>query len=100
MSDAGKKTTNGKELNVAIRLRVMPKDIETDLNGIKEQASIIISSFGRLHEAEIKPIAFGLKSLELTILVNDAAGGIQNLEEKIRGIAGVSEVETGDVTRI
>ena len=49
---------------------------------------------------EIKPIAFGLKSIEANILFNDKQGGFEEMEADIRKIKGVAEVETQDINRL
>jgi len=88
------------ELNVAATLKIMPSDIDVDLNSINDKISKIVEKFGRVNNFEIKPIAFGLKSLEVVILLNDSTGGIDKIESEIKKISGVSEIEVTDVTRI
>ena len=88
------------ELNVAPTLKIMPSEVDVDLNPIRNKISVIVEKFGRVNNSEIKPIAFGLKYLEVVILLNDSYGGIDEIEREIKKISGVSEVEVTDVTRI
>ena len=88
------------EFNVAAKLKVMPTGVDVDLDKIKGELGKAVSEYGKLHSAEIKPIAFGLSAIEATVLMVDDSGGLDQLEEKIKDIEGVSEVELLEVTRL
>jgi len=88
------------DLNVVARIRITPDSIDSDLNKIKDELARISSDYGKLHSAEIKPIAFGLNSLEAAILLNDSKGGIEEIEEKLKSVEGVSQVDVIDVNRL
>lgn len=88
------------DLNVAVTIRIMPSDINTDIEKIKNGLDGITEKFGKLHKTEIKPIAFGLKSIEAIILLNDEKSGIEDIESRIRKLNGVGEVEVLEVSRI
>jgi len=87
------------KLNVSVRIRITPADIDTDLSAIEKELSEISKSYGKLHSAEIKPIAFGLNCLEASILLDDSKGGIDEIEEKLRKLDQVSQVDVLDVSR-
>jgi len=86
--------------NVVAKLRIMPKDVETNLENVKKEIEKLAGEKAKIHSSEIKPIAFGLKALEINILFNDKQGGFQDIEEKIKKIPGVGEVETTDLNRL
>ncbi len=88
------------ELNVAARIRIMPSGVDTDLEKIKKGLSSVVDKFGKLHKTEIKPIAFGLKSIEASILLNDESGGIEEIESRVKELDGVGGVEVLDVSRV
>ena len=88
------------EWNVVAKLKIMPEGVDTDLEAVKEQLEKIAGSKAKIHSSQIKPIAFGLNALEVNILFNDKQGGFEEVENKIRKIAGVGEVETLDVNRL
>jgi len=88
------------ELNVAAKLRIMPEDVNVNLDEIKGKLDGIVGKYGNLHSVEIKPIAFGLNSIEATILLNDAEGGMDNVEKEIQNLPGVGEVSVIDVNRL
>lgn len=88
------------ELNVAATIRIMPSDTNTDLEKIKRELNNIINKFGKLHKTEIKPIAFGLESIDLVILLNDKKGGIGEIESQVKELDGVGSFEILDISRI
>ena len=53
---------------VALKIKIMPKSPETDLEKIKQEAEEKISAQnGKINSTEIEEIAFGLKALIITI---------------------------------
>lgn len=88
------------ELNLAVTMKIMPEGVEVDLNKIKEELTVIVEEYGKLHSAEEKPIAFGLKALEITLLLNDKKGGSDEIQEEISKLAGVSEVDVTGMTLV
>ncbi|HDN83128.1 MAG TPA: elongation factor 1-beta [Candidatus Altiarchaeales archaeon] len=88
------------DLNVVVKLRIMPKDVSTSLKEIESFLKEIVSGYGKLHSTEIKPIAFGLKALEATILLDDKKGGIEEIEEKLKSSEEISQVDVIEVSRI
>ena len=82
-----------------IQVKVMPKEVETDLQKIKEKAKEIIESFNqKLLKDEIQPIAFGLNALILILTWPDNKGP-DELEKKLSEIEGVNSAEITDVRR-
>lgn len=86
------------ELNVLVKIEILPKEISSDLEKIKKNLAKIVSEYGKIHNSEIKPIAFGLNSLNATLLLNDKKGGIEKIEEKLRNLKEVSEVRVTDIS--
>jgi len=80
--------------NVAISLKIMPDSPETDIEKIKEE----ISKRLKVQDSKIEPIAFGLKALKILIIVPDKETG--DIENKIKEVKGVSDVETESVTLV
>ena len=77
---------------VAVTYRIMPEGAEVDVAGL--EPSVRAALGGALRDVAVRPIAFGLKALEATVVVDDAAGGAEQIEEQLRGLPGVGEVET------
>ncbi len=85
---------------VVVTLKIMPEGVETDLDRIEEEATRMISEFGgETGKAEKKPIAFGLKALEIFFTMPEEKGSTEELEKKIAGIDGVQSAEAVDVRR-
>ena len=84
---------------VAITYRLMPNDTEVDLEGVKEVALGILGE-SRFHSYEVKPIAFGLKALEITAIIEEVEGLGDRLEGELGAIEGVQSIETVALTRL
>jgi len=90
--------------NVLITIKIMPTTPEVDLEALKEKVLGPIKVFSEEKDInnfkiEIEPIAFGIKSLNITFIADEAKGGTDNLEGEIRKIQGVNSAETIDVRR-
>lgn len=88
------------ELNVAANMRIMPEGVDVNLNSVLKSVNEIVAKYGKVNSHEIKPIAFGLNSLEVMVLLNDKEGGMDQIEAAISKIAGVNSVEILEVTRL
>ena len=66
-------------------------DVDTDL------ISSTISTFGDdtydVQSVEVKPLAFGLKFVQVHVVMNDGEGLADAFEEKMSSISGVGEIE-------
>jgi len=77
---------------VAVTFRILPEGAEVDVGSLEGAVRKALGAAVR--DVAVRPIAFGLKALEATVVVDDAAGQADRLEERLREVAGVSEVET------
>ncbi|MCS7134568.1 MAG: elongation factor 1-beta [Candidatus Pacearchaeota archaeon] len=84
----------------ALKIKILPDNLEADLEKLEEEVRGIIEKFGkaRLHKVEKEEIAFGLKALILTIAWPEEIDQYQ-LEEKLRKIKHVDSVEVIDFRR-
>ena len=78
--------------NVAVTFKIMPESPDTDLEKIKKEISKKIE----IKDSKIEPVAFGLKSLRVLVVVPDKS--IENIENEIRSVEGISEVEVESST--
>ena len=84
--------------SVAITFRVMPDEADADLEAIKSQ---VRTSLGRaLRDLKEQPVAFGLKAILAIAVIDDSAGGSEEMEQRLSSIPGVGSVETVDVTLV
>ena len=83
-------------------IRVMPGEVLEDdkLQKIIDDIKALIKPPAKVGNIEIKPVAFGLKGLNVTISVPDDAGGLDPIAEVISKIENVDSAEVTDVGRI
>ena len=87
--------------NAIATIKIMPESPDVDLHKIEKEALKIILDFAGKGDTrtEIKPVAFGLKSLNITFIMDEALGTPDRIEEQLAAIEGVNSVETTDVRR-
>ena len=86
---------------VIITLKIMPSSPETDLDVVRDTTnSIIEKKYGETQtKVETKEIAFGLKALLITFVIDESRGSTDDVEEQISKTEGVNSVEVVDVRR-
>jgi len=80
---------------VIVGLKVLPKEVGIDLDKLEER----IKSEIKPEKIQRQPIAFGLVAFLVTKFIQDAEGEIEKLENKVRSIEDVGEVEITGMTR-
>ncbi|MGZ4869769.1 MAG: elongation factor 1-beta [Halobacteriota archaeon] len=85
---------------VAVQLKIMPNGPEVDLKGLSNRITSQVAQYGRMYSCEVQPIAFGLKALMLTVIVEDKEGGTEAVEAAISEIDEVESVQVVAVTRM
>jgi elongation factor 1-beta len=87
--------------DVAAKIKVMPESVDTDLAELKEKLKAAIPEGADLYGDIVEePIAFGLKALIVTLIVNDREGGTEVVEEAFAKVPGAENVQVIDVNRI
>lgn len=78
--------------SVVVIFRVYPEDdqLEGAISGIKSAMNP--------NQIETEEIAFGIKLIKVMFKFDDASNTSSNLEEQLRKIAGVKEVEVAEET--
>jgi elongation factor 1-beta len=85
-----------------VTVKIMPESPETDLGKLEEEAKAYIDEFtGKSAEkkVEIEPVAFGLKALKITFVMNEDLGSPDPVAEKIDTFEGVNSATISDVRR-
>ncbi len=85
-----------------VTLKIMPASPDTDLDALQREAEARIDAFVSENgekRAEIEPIAFGLKALKITFVMDESQGSTESLEQDISAIDGVNSVDVIDVRR-
>lgn len=78
---------------VFVKVRIMPSDVDVDLNKVKENVLKLNLPEVELRDFAIKPIAFGLRSLNVLAVMPDAEGIVDKFVEEVGKIEGVESVE-------
>jgi elongation factor 1-beta len=81
--------------SVAVIIRVMPDSPEVNLEELK---GALKQKLPTIQEIKEEPIGFGLKSLKILAVVEDAGGETDAIERSLNEIAGVERAEIIEVT--
>jgi elongation factor 1-beta len=79
---------------VAVIAKVYPESME-----VFDEVKNSIQREMKPYRVDEEEVAFGMKALRVTVLVEDSSGG-SDVEERMRKIKGVSEVQVEEVTRV
>lgn len=82
---------------VFLKLRVMPTDLDVDLEAIKDKIAKLDFKDVEIRDVAVKPIAFGLKALLVLAVMPDAEGVSDRFVEEIGKIEGVESVDIEDM---
>ncbi len=85
---------------VAITFEIMPEGVEIDLGKMREAIEASISDICSIQQVEERPIAFGLKALMMIVVVEDAEGIMDKLEETIGSIQDVQNAKVVTLTKL
>lgn len=89
-----------KMADVLITLKIMPEDVEVDLEDLYSKVSERIESFGgKIKSKEFQPIAFGLNAIILKFFIDEAKGWTEEHEEQLFSITGVNSVNVEEVRK-
>lgn len=86
--------------DVAVVFKILPEDAETDMNVLESSVRDVISGICEVNKMTIEEIAFGLKAIRLEAIMKDEEGQIGKVEDLIREIPGISQIDTEDVTLV
>jgi len=82
---------------VAVTYRIMPIGVDVDLDKLSAEVKGIIHEEASLAKLVEKPVAFGLKFLEVILVMDDIHNTSAEHEEQFGKIEGVQSVEITDV---
>ncbi len=85
---------------VIITLKIMPEGVDVSLSQLETASKTAIEAYGgRMMRVEKEPIGFGLVALKMTFSMDENKGSTDALEDQIKQIAGVMNVEVVNVGR-
>jgi len=80
---------------VIVTFKIMPKEANVDMNKLEDQVKDLITPERISRES----IAFGLIALNVTKLIPDAGGELEKIENKLKSILEIGEIEVIKLTR-
>jgi len=78
---------------VAVLFRLMPQGVETDLNEVAKTVRTSLPMGVTIRGMQFKDIAFGLKSLLVSVVMDDAGGVLESTERAFAKVPHVESVE-------
>ncbi len=79
--------------SVAVLFRVMPQGVETDMSSLAKGVRDAVPAGVTVRGMQVKDIAFGLKSLLVSVIMPDAGGVLGTTEEAFAKVPHVESVE-------
>ena len=85
---------------VIVTLKIMPEGVDVSLSKIEQSSKELIEKYGgRMMRVEKELIGFGLVALKMTFSMDENKGSTDVLEDQIKAIAGIMNVEVVNVGR-
>ena len=78
---------------VAITYKIMGEDGDTDIEAVAENLKSLSDDVFNVQAVELKPLAFGLRFIQLHVIMDDGEGLVDEFEAKVRDSSGIGEVE-------
>jgi len=86
---------------VLVSLKIFPSDVNVGLDALKKKIEDCLPEFASVYKFEEEPIAFGLVAIIAHLLVpEDKAGGIDEVEEALKKIDVISNLQTLTIRRV
>jgi elongation factor 1-beta len=78
---------------VAVLFRIMPQSVETDLQEVAKLLPTALPTGVTVRGLQVKDIAYGLKSLLVSVVMDDTGGILDSTEHALAKLPHVESVE-------
>ena len=78
---------------VAMTFKLMPTEVDVDFNKMRENIKQKLPATAKINRFTEIPIAFGLKALQVEIILDDRKGGGDDIERILGEIEDVNSVD-------
>ena len=80
--------------------KILPTDAEIDLEKLVEMINGSLKDDIKLRNYQIEPLAFGLHFIKAEFILDDKEGQMDSLENTLKNVEGVSEIEVMNMSRM
>ena len=82
---------------VAITYKIMGADGDTNIEAVADRVRGLADDVFDIQAVELKPLAFGLRFIQLHVVMDDGEGLVDSFEGKVKGVGDVGEVEVLEI---
>ena len=79
--------------DVAVLFRVMPQGVETDMETLARAVRTAVPAGVTVRGLQVKDVAFGLKSLLVSVVMPDTGGILESTEHALAKLPHVESIE-------